>query len=96
MENRLDQFRRYQYNVFLPGQHDWSSSLQQLASLGAALFVPSDLRTHSLWSWLLATRCPGCTIAFNRTGRCVMRKGPATSPFLTSSSLLLSYRVPRG
>lgn len=68
IENRLDQFRKFQFNMYLPGQHDWSSSLQQLVSLGGALFMPSDLRTQSLWSWVLATRCPECTIAFNRSG----------------------------
>ena len=67
VKSRLDRFRRFQYSLYLPGQYDWSTSLQQLISLGGALMIPSDLATHSLWSHLLTEHCADCVIWYNRT-----------------------------
>ena len=74
--NLLDHYRRHRWALFLPGQQDWSTTYQLLISLGAAVLAPRDMKSRTLWSAVLATRCggggdgpgDGCTIGYNRTG----------------------------
>lgn len=66
--NWLDQYRRYQYALFLPGQQDWSTTFQLLMSVGSALLMPSDLRTHSLWTQVVTASCERCVLTYSRDG----------------------------
>ena len=74
--NLLDHYRRHRWALFLPGQQDWSTTYQLLISLGAAVLAPRDMKSRTLWSAVLATRCggggdgpgDGCTIGYNRSG----------------------------
>ncbi|KAL3893466.1 MAG: hypothetical protein SGPRY_014213 [Prymnesium sp.] len=64
--NYLDHYRQHRFNLYLPGQQDWSTTFQILMSLGGALLVPDDLTTVTLWSSVLNASCAACTISYSR------------------------------
>ena len=65
----LDHYREHRFNIFLPGQQDWSTTFQMLMSLGGALVVPDDLQTATLWTSLIDAYCKNCTISYTRGKR---------------------------
>lgn len=73
-------FSNHKHVLWLPGGADWSMALARLTLMGAALYMPRDMRaSHSLYSHALLELCRDCVVGF--------RRGPPRGGYLATDFL---------